>query len=288
MTMFHFHELLSSKSPKNSLEKLPQTALGAQRPPETKGHADLDAHRRGYRDRVAHAIEADAALRDAGRCERRDVRLPPDHLDRIIRGDCIEILRQLPAGCIDFVLTDPPYLVSYRSRSGRSIKNDTRSDWLEPAFAEIYRTLKPDAFCVSFYGWPKVERFMHAWKKAGFYPVGHLVWTKRYPSNRQYVAYQHETAYLLAKGRPPLPNEPLPDVLSWKYSGNRRHPMEKTVEALEPIITAFSMPGGIVLDPFCGSGSTAAAAKRHGRRYLGIELDERYWRIANDRLNSRR
>lgn len=252
---------------------------GAPKPDE------VDARRRGFRGRVERALEDEHALRDA---QPRGSELAPERIDRIIRGDCIEILPTLPAGCIDFVLTDPPYLVSYRSRSGRSIKNDTRSEWLEPAFAEIYRALKRDAFCVSFYGWPKVERFMHAWKRAGFYPVGHLVWTKTYPSNRQYVAYQHETAYLLAKGRPPLPKDPLPDVLAWKYSGNRRHPMEKTEEALEPIITAFSPPGGIVLDPFCGSGSTAAAAKRHGRHYLGIELDERYWRIANDRLNPRK
>ena len=125
---------------------------------------------------------------------------------------------------------------------------------------------------------------MLAWKKAGFYPVGHLVWTKRYPSNRQYVAYHHETAYLLAKGRPAFPKHRLPDVLPWQYSGNRLHPMEKPVAVLEPLITTFSSPGDLVLDPFCGSGSTAAAAKRNSRHYLGIELDEQHSRAAAERL----
>lgn len=202
----------------------------------------------------------------------------------IILGDCVDVLTRMPPRFADLVVTDPPYLVRYRSRAGKSILNDARGDWLEPAFEQLYRVLKPNTFCVSFYGWPKVDQFMRAWKKARFYPVGHLVWTKRYASNRQYVAYHHETAYLLAKGRPAYPDPPMSDVLPWRYSGNRRHPMEKTVEALEPLITTFSSPGALVLDPFCGSGSTAEAAKRNGRHYLGIELDERHWRVAHDRL----
>jgi site-specific DNA-methyltransferase (adenine-specific) len=213
--------------------------------------------------------------------------LPREYLNRIIHGDCIDVLRRLPAACVDLVVTDPPYLVRYRSRRGQQIMNDGREDWLEPAFAGIYRALRTHAFCVSFYGWAKVERFMRAWKRAGFYPVGHLVWTKRYPSNSQYVAYHHETAYLLAKGRPPFPAPALPDVMPWQYTGNRLHPMEKSVAALEPLITTLSRRGEIVLDPFCGSGSTAEAASRNERHFLGIELDEEHWRTASERLRRR-
>lgn len=192
----------------------------------------------------------------------------------------------MTAESVDFVLTDPPYLVGYRTRDGRSIRNDRRAEWLEPSFAEIYRVLKPDRFCVSFYGWPKVERFMLAWKRAGFYPVGHLVWTKHYASSSgpSYVNYHHETAYLLAKRRPEYPRKKLPDVLPWEYTGNRLHPMEKAVATLEPLIRTYSRPGELVLDPFCGSASTAEAAKRNGRHYLGIELDEKHWRVAVERL----
>jgi len=78
------------------------------------------------------------------------------------------------------VLTDPPYLVDYRARDGRSIANDDNADWLRPAFAEIYRVLKPASFCVSFYAWNRVHLFMDAWRKAEFRPVGHLVFRKRY------------------------------------------------------------------------------------------------------------
>ena len=182
------------------------------------------------------------------------------------------------------MITDPPYLVNYRSRSGKSILNDEKGDWLEPAFAEISRVMKRDTFLVSFYGWHKVDKFFAAWRKAGLYAVGHLVWTKPYSSNSQYVEYHHEVGYLLAKGRPAIPKSPLPDVMPWHYSGNRLHPMEKAVESLEPLVRTYSEPGGLVLDPFCGSGSTAEAAFRNDRHHLGIDLDREHWREAYLRM----
>ena len=73
----------------------------------------------------------------------------------IINGDCLNILPQLQAENIDFILTDPPYLVNYKDRSGRSIQNDNNDAWLKPAFAEMYRVLAHHSYCISFYGWPK-------------------------------------------------------------------------------------------------------------------------------------
>jgi site-specific DNA-methyltransferase (adenine-specific) len=205
-------------------------------------------------------------------------------IDQIIHGDCLAVLPQLPVGSIDFVLTDPPYLARYRDRQGRSVTNDDRGGWLAPAFAEIYRVLKNHSFCVSFYGWPKVDRFFAAWRRAGFYPVAHLVWPKAYTSRRQFVRYQHEQAYVLAKGRPRRPAVPVGDVLPWNYTENRLHPTQKPVTGLTPVIRAFSRPGDIVLDPFCGSGSTLVAARQLGRRYVGIELDAEYCEAARKRL----
>ena len=81
----------------------------------------------------------------------------------LLNGDCLDVLPQLPAHSADLVLTDPPYLVNYKDRSGRSIANDVRDDWLEPAFSEISRVLRPNSLCVSFYGWTRVDKFMNAW-----------------------------------------------------------------------------------------------------------------------------
>jgi DNA modification methylase len=137
---------------------------------------------------------------------------------------------------------------------------------------------------VSFYGWNRADRFIAAWKNAGFSVVGHLVFAKTYTSNSAYVGYSHECAYVLAKGRPPLPETPLRDVLDWKYTGNKHHPTEKPVSSLQPLIESFTRPGGIVLDPFAGSGSTCVAALQAGRRYIGIELLEQYHRAGVQRL----
>ena len=208
-------------------------------------------------------------------------------LGRVTCGDCIDVMRTMPWASVDFILTDPPYLVNYRDRSGRSVTNDDNDAWLKPAFRQMYRVLRPDSLCVSFYGWNKVDTFMAAWREAGFDIVGHIVFRKRYSSKARYLSYEHESAYLLAKGRPPLPGSPVPDVLDWQYSGNRLHPTQKPVRSLKTLIGAFTKPGGVVLDPFWGSGSTLIAAQELGRRFIGIELDEQHHRTASNRLQHR-
>lgn len=206
-------------------------------------------------------------------------------LNTIIHGDCIEELAKFPARCIDLAVTDPPYITSYKDRSRRTVINDDNAVWLEPAFAEMFRVLKRDAFCVSFYGWPKADLFINAWRKAGFRIGGHLVFRKRYGSRNAFLQYRHEMAYLLIKGNPAFPATPLPDVLDWTYTGNKLHPTQKPTGILQPLIETFSKPGDIVLDSFAGSGSTLAAASKLGRNYIGIELDAAHHQTAMSRLS---
>src|ERR1700691_5274517 len=194
------------------------------------------------------------------------------HRDTVIHADCLHILPQLAAGSVNFALTDPADLVNYRPRDGRTMSNDGDDAWLKPAFAEIYRVLEADGFCFSFYGWPHADRFLMAFRAAGFRPVGHFSFPKRYTSSVGHVRCQHECAYLLAKGNPGRPQNPLGDVIAWtENTGNKLHPTQKPVSVLLPLIETYSAPSGIVLDPFAGSGSTLAAAKMLGRNYLGIE-----------------
>jgi adenine-specific DNA-methyltransferase len=113
----------------------------------------------------------------------------------VIHGDCREVLGGFSAKTFNFVLTDPPAL----------------GDSLKAAFAEIYRTLRDDSYCVSFYDWSHVREFMEAWQSAGFRPAAQFVWRKPYPSAENVVRCRHEQAYLLAKGnflsRHARPNE---------------------------------------------------------------------------------
>ena len=202
----------------------------------------------------------------------------------IIHGDCVKVLADLPAGCAQFILTDPPYFVSYQSRDGRKVPNDDNDAWLQPAFAGLYRALARDSYCFSFYGWPYADKFLIAFRKAGFRVVGHVLFPKRYTSTTRIFKYQHECGYLLAKGNPRLPDQPIGDVMEWSYSGNRLHPTQKPISALLPLVKTFSRPEGLILDPFAGSGSSLVAAKTLGRRWLGIELDATYHAIASKRL----
>lgn len=204
----------------------------------------------------------------------------------LLHGDCLDVLASVADDSVDFVLTDPPYLVNYRDRSGRRIANDNDPRWMRPAFRQIYRVMKPDTLMVCCYGWNAVDTFMEAWRAAGFRPVGHIVFAKRYASSQRFFAHRHEQAYLLAKGRPPYPARPMPDVAPFAYTGNRFHPTEKPLATLRPLITGFTQPGSLVLDPFAGSGSTLKAAQQTGRDYLGIELDAGYHAIATARLNA--
>jgi DNA modification methylase len=208
----------------------------------------------------------------------------PPLRNAVLHGDCVEVMRSLPSESIDFILTDPPYLVRYRDRTGRTVANDDNSRWLKPSFAEMHRLLKPGSLAISFYGWNRVDLFFDAWKAAGFQVVGHIVFRKRYASSARFLQYHHESAYLLAKGDVTPPAEPLPDVLDWTYTGNRLHPTQKPVESLRPLIASFCKPGDVVLDPFCGSGSTLVAARDAGCAYLGIELDATHHRTALERL----
>ena len=208
-------------------------------------------------------------------------------VNRILQGDCTDVMRRMPERSIDLVVTDPPYAARYRDRTGRTVANDDNTRWLSPAFAEVARVLKDNRFCVSFYGWHQADAFFQAWRAAGLRPVGHFVWVKFYHSNGspRYAKHKHESAYLLAKGYP-RPVEPINDVLGWEYTGNRHHPTEKPVSAITPLIEAFSRPGDIVLDPFAGSGTTAVAARELGRRYVAIELDTRHCETAAARLRA--
>ncbi len=203
-----------------------------------------------------------------------------------VHGDCLAIMRQLPPGSVDFILTDPPYLVNYRDRRGRTVANDNDPSWLWPAFARMHEVLKPGGLCISFYGWGHADIFLAAWRAAGFRVVGHLVFIKPYASSRRYLAHHHEQAYLLAKGDAPAPRHPLTDVLTWDYTGNRLHPTQKPIRPLGALIEALTRPGDLVLDPFCGSGSTLVAAQACGRRCLGIDLDAHHVFTAGMRLHA--
>ena len=204
--------------------------------------------------------------------------------NQIYCGDSAQILAEFPVECVDLVVTDPPYLGKYKDRTGRTLANDDNPEAVLRVFDHVYRVLKPHSYCISFYGWTAIAGFAAAWDRAGFQPVGHIVWPKRYASRQSHTCYQHESAYLLAKGFPEKPVDPISDVQRWDYTGNREHPTQKAISVISPLIKSFSRPGDTVLDPFLGSGTTAVAAAMHGRSYVGIELEAAHCETARKRM----
>lgn len=83
-----------------------------------------------------------------------------------------------PDNAISFILTTPPYLVDFTNLSWRSIANDKNKDWLLPACQQMFRALKSNSLIISFYGWNRVGKFVHAWKNSEFRIVGHLALKK--------------------------------------------------------------------------------------------------------------
>ena len=174
----------------------------------------------------------------------------------IFHGDCLKILPELPAQSVDFVLTDPPYLVNYRGRwdgAKKTIIGDDDAAWVAPAFSEIKRVMKDDTLCVSFYGYPHADVFVGTWKALGFRIVSHIAFVKNVWGLGRFSRGQHETAYLLAKGHPAIPTCPISDTIEWEREQDAFHPKQKPVPALHPLIAAFAPEKGIVLDPLCGA-----------------------------------
>ncbi|WP_218964379.1 DNA methyltransferase, partial [Nostoc linckia] len=199
-------------------------------------------------------------------------------------GDCIDYMRGMAAESVDFVLTDPPYLVNYKDRTGRTLENDSSAEWVYPAFSNVARVMKKNTLCFSFYGWNRVHIFMRAWLKAGLVPVAHFTFTKNYVSSEGFARNCHENGYLLAKGNPPKPEMPPHDVMTFTYTGNDLHPTQKPVALLQQLIAAYCPRGGVVLDPFAGSGSTAEAALYEDCGFIAIEKNETYFTTARNRL----
>lgn len=197
---------------------------------------------------------------------------------RFYHGDCVPIMQTMKGESIDFVLTDPPYLVDYKGRwdDKKSIAGDKDGTWVKPAFSEIFRLMKNDTFCVSFYGWPHADIFLKAWKLIGFRPISHFAFVKNYWGFGRFTRAQHESAYLLAKGRPALPQSQIGDVIPWKREPNRFHPHQKPVSSLWPLLSAYAPEKAVVLDPFMGSGSTLKAASELEMNGIGIEIEETY------------
>jgi len=217
-----------------------------------------------------------------------------DDLVTLYHGDCRDVLPQLPAASADLVLTDPPFFMPashYQSRvQWQRSFGDTSvlaAFWgtvLDLAVPLLKRTGHLATFCNGdsypvFY--PEAYRRFDAIKC--------LVWDKGSIGMGRVWRSQHELI-MAARWESSQFTEQggsRSDVIKAKViqSAERTHPVEKPTALLAPLIEPTTPPGGLVLDPFAGTGSTLLAARVAGRRVVGIETEERYCETAVRRLS---
>lgn len=212
----------------------------------------------------------------------------------LLLGDCLDRMREIPDGSVDLVLTDPPYGMDYQSnrrtatKKFRKIAQDSGLHWLDDFCFEMHRVMRQDTASYVFCSWHNVDVFKQSLERC-FKVKNLLVWVKNNHGSgdlRGAYAPKHELVFFVHKGRCLLRDGRRPDILDFaKVSGAKMvHPTEKPVDMLEQLVLDASDAGGIVLDPFMGSGTTGVACVNTGRNFIGIEMDKRYWGIAQRRV----
>ena len=217
---------------------------------------------------------------------------------QLFHGDCLEVMKYIPDKSIDLILTDPPYLMNYKTNRRKNkehdfcnpIQNDDNEEVVKKSIVEMARLLKDTGALYVFCNANKIEIFKKIISEL-FIFKNILIWVKNnHTAGDLKGAYGKKTEFIIyaTKGKHYLNGKRDTDVLFYnKVSGKRQiHQNEKPIDLLEFIISKSSNINDIVLDCFMGSGTTGVAAKNLNRRFIGIELDKEYFEIAKKRIES--
>lgn len=214
----------------------------------------------------------------------------------VIHGDSLTVLRQMEPESVDAIITDPPYGIGYQSNyrkvevMGKIANDNAPFIWF---LYDAFRVLKSGASgrgtLVCFTRWDVQQVFIDAIQLAGFTVKSEIIWDKvthGMGDLKAQFAPTHENIIFAVKGKFSFPGHRPKDLITFKkLNGSQMvHPTEKPVGLMADLITAVTKPGDVILDPFAGSGSTLVAAKKTGRRFVGIELDDGYFEKAQRRV----
>ena len=228
-------------------------------------------------------------------------------MNKIINGDCIEELKKLEDNSIDLVFTSPPYKNSYEgigiNRNSKTAKYHYSNDVGEPLYVIqdaskiIFSKVKSNGFFLLNLGFNKDSGALRPFqivdrlRRYGWFCSDIIIWHKKNPIPN--TAYQltnsFEFIFVLTK-RPTykLPKEKrvyIHNLFETAIdSGSTEHNAAFPLELAKKVIETFTKEGDIVLDCFLGTGTTTVAAKQLNRKYIGIEINKDYCRIASKRL----
>jgi modification methylase len=244
----------------------------------------------------------------------------------ILEGDCIAEMARLPDKSVDMIFADPPYNLQlggdlFRPEGGRvdavddawdkfeslAVYDNFTRDWLEQA----RRVLKDDGTIWVIGSYHNIYRVGSLLQDAGFWILNDIVWRKTNPMpNFRGTRFTnaHETLIWCAKDEKArytfnyrvmkALNDDLQMRSDWVIpicaggervkdeGGAKAHPTQKPESLLYRVLLACTKPGDVVLDPFFGTGTTGAVARRLGRRWIGIERESAYVKVARERIDS--
>lgn len=220
---------------------------------------------------------------------------------KLLNIDCIQYMKEKEPFA-DLIVTDPPYkTISGGCKDG---KNSVRpkgilsrnsgtlfkhqelkiSCWMKL----LFDVLKDNSHCYIFTNSTNIREIMNEADKAGFKLHNVLVWEKNNCTPSQFYMKNCEYVLFLRKGRAKYINNIGGSKTVHKFNniiGNKSHPCEKPVDLLEMYIANSSNEGDTVFDPFMGTGSCGVACIQQKRNFVGCEIDEEYFKIAQERLN---
>ena len=223
-------------------------------------------------------------------------------INKIICGDCLEIMKDWPDNCVDLVLTDPPYEFLSKSPVGGGImtkENSKQLERIDKMFGMSYEPSKYLALCKQicrpFNGYFFTNKTLLTayikFAEENNYKWDILIWNKtsviplnnnHYLIDKEYIVFIKEVGaifnsdlgyrhYFTVKRKP----------TETKRTG---HPAEKPLFLFPDLISISSNKGSVIFDGYCGSGTTCVAAKMLGRRYIGIDISEKYCEISRKRI----
>lgn len=230
----------------------------------------------------------------------------------LTQGECLPLLMQMPDACVDAVITDPPYSSGgfarddkmkapeekyqhsglghkYPTFGGDSRDQRSYMTWCAMWIAECVRVLKPGGYFMAFTDWRQLPVMTDAVQVGGVFWRGLVAWDKGRRSRAPHKGYfRHQCEYVVwgTKGAAVMLEHDGPFDGCQQIPVRRadKHHMTGKPTALMAELVRPVVPGGIVLDPFAGSGTTGVAAVMAGRRFIGMEREAAYVEIARTRL----
>jgi len=229
-------------------------------------------------------------------------KLKPFEPNSIVVGDCLEVMARMPDRCVDLVVTDPPYRLTSGGVSGVRTGGifdpsvyDNRGKLFEVLdfdqwLPDVYRVLKDDADAYIMTNDKNMFALMQAAFNVGFQLHNILVWLKSTRTPNRWYMKQCEYILYFWKGRARTINDAgSSNVLVFDVViGSRVHPTEKPIPLMGVLVGNSSLRGSLIFDPFMGSGTTAVAADRLGRKFFGCDISEEYVAIAMERIEADR